>query len=132
MVILQRTVAILKLALCCLVLILCWAAGYGLSLVIALPPALLGLFILFIGLAVIGHVPKDLLDVCQFLLRHFSLFFVPPLIAAWVYVETLQQQLWLFLMAIVASTFLSFLITSWLARRFLPADTTADKESDNG
>lgn len=126
--------AVLKLTLSCTALLLSWALGFGLSLIIALPPALLGLFVLFAALAVLGRVPKALFDLCQFLLRHFSLFFIPPIIAAWVYIETLQQDLWLFLLAILFSTFLSLLITSWLARRLLPKESTennANKETNH-
>lgn len=126
--------AVLKLTLSCVALLLSWIAGYGLSLIIALPPALLGLFVLFAVLTFLGHVPEALFDLCQFLLRHFSLFFIPPIIAAWVYVKTLHQELWLFLLAILLSTFLSMLITSWLGRRLLPEEKSQDKantESDN-
>ncbi|MEP0356668.1 MAG: CidA/LrgA family protein [Paraglaciecola sp.] len=130
----SRTAAVFKLTLSCAALILIWLLGARLSVYIALPPALLGLFILFVVLAFLGRVPKALFELSHYLLGHFSLFFIPPIIAAWVYIKTLQQNLWLFLLAILFSTFLSMLITSWLARCLLPADGTkndANKETNN-
>lgn len=99
-------------------LILFWCLGYGLSYYVALPAALLGLLLLFIALLFFGRVPKPLEDVSQFLLRHLSLFFIPPLVGAWFYAEQLGHKLGLFLLAIMLSTFVSLCLTSWLGQRF--------------
>lgn len=98
-------------------LVLFLLLGVGLSCYISLPAPLLGLLLLFAGLLVLGRVPKTLERVSQFLLRHLSLFFIPPLIAAWFFAEQLGNQLWLFLLSIMFSTFISLCITSWLGQR---------------
>lgn len=99
-------------------LILFWFLGYGLSHYIALPASLLGLLLLLIALVCLGHVPKALEHVGQFFLRHLSFFFIPPLVAAWLYAEQLGDKLWLFLFAVMLSTFISLCLTSWLGQRF--------------
>lgn len=116
---------IVKSVLAVFTLILFWCLGYGLSDYIALPASLLGLLLLFTGLVVLGRVPKSLEQVSQFLLRHLSLFFIPPLVAAWFYTEQLGNNLWLFLLAILISTFLSLCLTSWLGQRFFKQTTNA-------
>jgi holin-like protein len=101
-----------------LTLMLFWLLGYGLSHYVALPAALLGLLLLFITLLFLGRVPKALEDASQFCLRHLSFFFIPPLVAAWFYAEQLEGKLWLFLFAVMLSTFVSLCLTSWLGQRF--------------
>jgi|TARA_R110002096_G_scaffold197622_1_gene381095 holin-like protein len=113
-------------------LILFWCLGYGLSLLVALPAALLGLLSLFIGLLYLGRVPKALEHVSQFLLRHLSFFFIPPLVAAWFYAEQLGNQLWLFLFAIMLSTFVSLCLTSWLGQRFFGESNKTVSQDDEG
>jgi holin-like protein len=102
--------------------------GYGLSHYVALPAALLGLLLLFIGLVILGRVPKSLELVCQFLLRHLSFFFIPPLVAAWFYVEQLGNNLWLFLLAIIFSTFVSLCLTSWLGQQLFRQTNKSPKQ----
>lgn len=111
-------------------LILFWFMGYGLSHFIALPAALLGLLLLFVGLLWLGRVPKALVFVSQFCLRHLSFFFIPPLVAAWFYAEQLGEKLWLFLFAIILSTFVSLCLTSWLGQRFFGRSNTAVNQDD--
>ena len=109
---------VVKSTLACMALILFWFLGYGLSLYVALPAALLGLLLLFIALLFLGRVPTALEYVSQFCLRHLSFFFIPPLVAAWFYAEQLGDHLWLFLFAVMLSTFVSLCLTSWLGQRF--------------
>lgn len=109
---------VVKLVLAFCTLILFWLFGYGLSQYIALPAALLGIMLLFIALIFLGRVPKALEQIGQFCLRHLSFFFIPPLVAAWFYAEQLGDNLWLFLIAIMLSTFVSLYITTWLGQRF--------------
>jgi holin-like protein len=109
---------VFKSALAFITLIVFWFLGYVLSLYVALPAALLGLLLLFMGLLFLGRVPKSLEHVSQFLLRHLSFFFIPPLVAAWFYAEQLGSKLWLFLFAIMLSTVVSLCLTSWLGQRF--------------
>ncbi|WP_299077381.1 CidA/LrgA family protein [uncultured Paraglaciecola sp.] len=111
-------------------LILFWWLGYALSHFIALPPALLGLLLLFFALVILRRVPTALENVSQFCLKHLSLFFISPLVAAWFYADQLGEQLWLFLFGIVLSTFISLWITSWLGQRFFGKLDESAKQDD--
>lgn len=113
-------------------LILFWFLGNGLSHYVALPAALLGLLLLFIGLLILGRVPKALEYVSQFLLGHLSFFFIPPLVAAWFYAEQLGNKLWLFLFAIMFSTFVSLCLTSWLGQRFFKQSKKTVSQDEKG
>jgi holin-like protein len=104
--------------------------GYLASYYVALPAALLGLLLLFSGLLCLGRVPKALERVGQFCLRHLSFFFIPPLAAAWFYAEQLADKLWLFLFAVMLSTFVSLCITSWLGQRFFAQPKQSASQDD--
>ncbi len=106
-----------------------WLAGLGLSRVIAMPPALLGLLLLFSVLVLLGRVPKALNRVCQFCLTHLSLFFIAPLLASGFYLNQLHDKLWLFLLGIVVSTVFSLWLTAWLAQKLL---STAKSRHSSG
>jgi len=123
--VIQSTVALITL-------ILFWCLGYGLSHYVALPASLLGLLLLFIVLLFLGRVPKSLEHVSQFLLRHLSFFFIPPLVTAWFYAEQLGNKLWLFLFAIMLSTFVSLCLTSWLGQRFFGHSNKTVGQDDEG
>jgi holin-like protein len=123
---------LVKSTLAALSLIAFWAMGQWLSEYVALPGTLLGLLLLFFALICINHVPDSLVVVSQFCLRHMSFFFIPPLLAAWFYIEQLGDKLWLFLLSIALSTFLSLLLTTWLGQRIFsvqPQTADAGKES---
>ena len=111
-------------------LIFFWLLGYGLSLYVALPAALLGLLLLFITLLFLGHVPKSLESASQFCLKHLSFFFIPPLVAAWLFTEQLGDKLWLFLFAVMLSTFVSLCLTSWLGQRFFGHPNKSNSQDD--
>ena len=121
----------LQSTLAFMTLLVFWLLGYGLSYFIALPAALLGLLLLFIGLVFLGRVPKALAHVSQFCLRHLSVFFIPPLVAAWFYAQQLGDNLWLFLLAILLSTFVSLCLTSWLGQRFFGKANTAVSQDED-
>ena len=121
-----------KSVLALITLILFWFLGNGLSHYVALPAALLGLLLLFIGLLILGRVPKALEYVSQFLLGHLSFFFIPPLVAAWFYAEQLGNKLWLFLFAIMFSTFVSLCLTSWLGQRFFKQSKKTVSQDEKG
>jgi holin-like protein len=121
-----------KSVLALITLILFWFLGNGLSHYVALPAALLGLLLLFIGLLILGRVPKALEYVSQFLLGHLSFFFIPPLVAAWFYAEQLGNKLWLFLFAIMLSTFVSLCLTSWLGQRFFKQSKKTVSQDEKG
>jgi holin-like protein len=113
-------------------LIFFWFLGYVTSHYVALPAALLGLLFLFIVLLCLGRVPKSLENVGQFSLRHLSFFFIPALVAAWFYAEQLGDNLWLFLFAIMLSTFACLCLTSWLGQRFFGQPNQSLTQDDEG
>jgi holin-like protein len=113
-------------------LILFWFFGYGLSQYINLPAPLLGLLLLFFMLLCLGRIPKSLEYVGKFSLRHLSFFFIPALVAAWFYAEQLGDKLWLFLFAIMLSTFVSLCLTSWLGQRFFGTSDKSLSQDDEG
>lgn len=123
---------VVKAILAFITLIGFWFLGYGLSHYLALPASLLGLLLLFIALICLGRVPSALASVSQFCLRHLSLFFIPPLVAAWFYAKQLSDNLWLFLFAVMLSTFVSLCITSWLGQRFFGSPNQSDQQDDEG
>jgi len=123
---------VVNVILAFITLILFWFLGYGLSYYIALPAALLGLLLLFFALVFLGRVPKALERVGQFCLRHLSFFFIPPLVAAWFYAEQLGNKLWLFLFAVMLSTFVSLCLTSWLGQRFFGEQNKSVNQDDEG
>jgi holin-like protein len=123
---------IVKSALAFIILILFWFLGYGLSHYVALPSALLGLLLLLVALIFLGRIPKALEDMGQFCLRHLSLFFIPPLVAAWFYTEQLGDKLWVFFFAVMLSTFVSLFLTSWLGQRFFGDPNQSVSQDDEG
>jgi holin-like protein len=123
---------VIKSILAFMTLILFWLLGYGLSHYVALPAALLGLLLLFIVLLFLGRVPRSLEHVGQFSLKHLSFFFIPALVAAWFYAEQLGDKLWLFLFAIILSTFTSLCLTSWLGQRFFREPNKSLNRDDEG
>jgi holin-like protein len=122
---------VLSSLLACLILILFWLLGKGLSYFVPLPGALLGLLLLFVGLVCIKKVPNPLQRVSQFSLKHLSLFFIAPLIAAWFYIEQLGDKLWLFLFGIILSTCLSLWATAWLGQRLFEKKSNNVDQQDN-
>jgi holin-like protein len=123
---------VVKSSLAFISLFLFWLLGNGLSHYIALPAALLGILLLFFSLVFLGRVPKALEYVSQFVLRHLSVFFIPPLAAAWFYAEQLGDKFWLFLFAIMLSTFVSLYLTSWLGQKFFGLPNKSVNQDDEG
>ena len=121
---------VLSSLLACLTLILFWFLGKALSYLVPLPAALLGLLLLFVSLVCIKNVPKPLQIVSQFSLKHLSLFFIAPLIAAWFYIEQLGDKLWLFLFGIILSTCLSLWLTAWLGQRIFGKTSNSVNQQD--
>lgn len=113
-------------------LLVFWFVGLLLSQFISLPASLLGLLALFFFFVCLGRVPQFLLSSCQFLLQHLSLFFISPLIGAWLYADQLGEKVWLFLGVIVATTLFSLFITSWISVRiFKPSLSAKTTEKDD-
>jgi holin-like protein len=86
---------------------------------LSFPPALLGIGIALLVLIVLQKVPKPIQVVAQPLLSHMVLFFIPAIVGIVAYVSLIIEFPLALLMAIVASTVVSLLITAWLSQKLL-------------
>lgn len=121
----QSAMLVIRYLVAFFVLVGCWQCGVWLSLLVPLPPALLGLLLLVSALLCLGKVPKALHRVAQFMVLHLLLLFIPATMAVFLYAEQLKAHLWTIIAAIVVSTVLSLLITAgicqWQQRRLANA-----------
>ena len=101
-----------------LALLLSLLIGQGLStlLPLPLPGPLLGLLLLFVALLMLGYVPKALEKLCQLLLQHLSIFFVPATLGVLLYKEEFARHGLLIAGALLVSTLVSLLLTAWLCQ----------------
>lgn len=112
-------------------LLVCQLAGELLVrlLDLPLPGPVLGMLFLFVGLLLRGEVPDELAKTSQFLLSHLSLLFVPAGTGIMLHVARIQAEWLPLLVALLASTFLTMLVTALVMRvairRFAP-DTGDD------
>jgi holin-like protein len=112
------------------VLLCCQLAGELLVVAagLPLPGPVVGMVILFAGLAVRGEVPDDLGMVADGLLRHLSLLFVPAGVGVVLHVALIRQE-WVAISAgLVASTAVTIAVTgglmAWLGRIGTPRAST--------
>lgn len=101
-----------------LALVLCLFVGQWLStlLPLSLPGPLLGLLLLFFALLLLGHVPRSLDRLCQLMLQHLSILFVPATLGVILYKDEFAQHGVLIVVALLVSTFVSLLLTAWLSQ----------------
>ena len=104
------------------ILLACQLAGEVIArlLQLPLPGPVLGMVILFVGLAVRGHVPDDLSTVAGGLLQNLSLLFVPAGVGVMLYVRLLAEN-WLalsvaLLLSAVITIAVTGLVMTWAAR----------------
>ena len=99
-------------------LLVCQLAGELLVRFIALPlpGPVLGMLLLFVGLLVRGSVPEALRQTSQFLLGHLSLLFVPAGTGIMLHVARIHTEWLPLLITLLASTFLTLLVTAWVMR----------------
>ena len=99
-------------------LLVCQLAGELLVRFIALPlpGPVLGMLLLFVGLLVRGSVPEALRQTSQFLLGHLSLLFVPAGTGIMLHVARIHAEWLPLLITLLASTFLTLLVTAWVMR----------------
>jgi holin-like protein len=100
------------------ILLLSLFIGQWLStlLPLSLPGPLLGLLLLFFALLILGYVPKSLDRLCQWMLQHLSIFFVPATLGVMLYQDEFAQHGVLIAVALLVSTFVSLLLTAWLSQ----------------
>jgi holin-like protein len=86
---------------------------------ISLPPALLGIGVLFVGLLFCGRLPVPIQKAARPLLAFMVVFFIPAIVGIVAYVSLIVQFPLALLSAIVGSTVVSLLITAWISQKLL-------------
>lgn len=81
------------------------------------PASLLALSLLLLIFCVLGQVPPSMERVCQFLLSHLSLLFIPIIVSVALYGEAVREHLWLLGVALLLSTAVSLALTGWVAQK---------------
>jgi holin-like protein len=117
--------------------ILFFVAQYMLVLVnINVPPALLGIAVLFCGLLWIKGVPKVISNAANPLLGHMSLFFIPAIVAIVNFIDLIAAFPLALFFSIVVSTLVSLAITGWISQKLMhkldPANVNRDKPPREG
>jgi holin-like protein len=86
---------------------------------INVPPALLGIAVLFCGLLLLKDVPKAISKVANPLLAHISLFFIPAIVAIVNFIDLILAFPMALFFSIVVSTLVSLAITGWISQRLM-------------
>ncbi|MFB1036510.1 MAG: CidA/LrgA family protein [Sinobacterium sp.] len=86
---------------------------------INVPPALLGIVVLFCGLLWIKCVPKVISNAANPLLAHMSLFFIPAIVAIVNFIDLIAAFPLALFFSIVVSTLVSLAITAWISQRLM-------------
>jgi len=88
------------------------ARGAGLPV----PGPVLGLVLLFAGLAVRGEIPTALQETATGLLRHLSLLFVPAGVGIMLHVARIRSEWLAIIAALILSTLLTLAVTALVFR----------------
>lgn len=86
---------------------------------IPLPPALIGIFILLLLLALFRNVPAFINLSARPLLAHMGLFLISALVSVLHYGDLFSQYYLALIIAVVLSTILSLFITLFISQRIL-------------
>ncbi|MEL6783705.1 MAG: CidA/LrgA family protein [Pseudomonadota bacterium] len=94
----------------------CQLAGETLarSLGLPVPGPVVGMVLLFLFLAIKGHVPDDLSRVGDGLLKHLSLLFVPAGVGVMLHFRLIGDDWLPIALALVLSTVVTIIVTAWL------------------
>ncbi|MEL6505443.1 MAG: CidA/LrgA family protein [Pseudomonadota bacterium] len=94
----------------------CQLAGETLarSLGLPVPGPVVGMVLLFLFLAIKGHVPDDLGRVGDGLLKHLSLLFVPAGVGVMLHFRLIGDDWLPIALALVVSTVVTIIVTAWL------------------
>lgn len=116
-------------------LLVCQLAGEVIAkaLTLPLPGPVVGMVILFIGLAIRGRVPQELEAVAHGLLDNLSLLFVPAGVGVMLYLPLIETEWQAIAASLVVSTVVTIAVTAlamrWLDRLFGGAGDGTDQES---
>ncbi len=83
---------------------------------INVPPALLGIAVLFCVLLLIKSVPKVISNAANPMLAHMSLFFIPAIVAIVNFTDLIAAFPLALFFSIVVSTLISLALTGWLSQ----------------
>ena len=86
---------------------------------IHVPPALLGIAVLFCALLWIKGVPKAISNAANPLLAHMSLFFIPAIVAIVNFIDLIAAFPLALFFSIVLSTLVSLAITGWISQKLM-------------
>lgn len=104
------------------ILLTCQLLG---ELIILLPGPVVGMLLLFTGLVFYGEVPESLRLPAEGLIRYLALLFVPAGVGLIQHLELVQQEWLALLLTLIASTFLTLLVTGLVFQRLLPGLNSA-------
>jgi holin-like protein len=97
---------------------------------INVPPALLGIVVLFCGLLWIKGVPKVISNAANPLLAHMSLFFIPAIVAIVNFIDLIAAFPLALFFSIVVSTLVSLAITAWISQKLMHRLDNTDVNRD--
>ena len=86
---------------------------------IHVPPALLGIAVLFCALLWMKGVPKAISNAANPLLAHMSLFFIPGIVAIVNFIDLIAAFPLALFFSIVVSTLVSLAITAWISQKLM-------------
>ena len=96
-----------------------YECGALLSQWIPLPATINGVFILLSLFIILGEVPRFIRRTIPQYLSHMSLFFVPAIMAVWLFQDDVLTHWLSLLLALVGTTVLSMMVVMWLSHRLL-------------
>jgi holin-like protein len=97
---------------------------------INIPPALLGIAVLFCCLLLIKGVPKVISNAANPLLAHMSLFFIPAIVAIVHFTDLIAAFPLALFFSIVVSTLVSLAITGWISQLLMHTLNITNVNSD--
>ena len=104
-----------------IVLIGAYELGDVASAIIPLPATINGLFILLLVFVVYGKVPRFLNAVIPVYLGHMSMFFVPAIMAVWLFQQAVYDHWLALVLALVLTTIASMVLVMWVSNKLLKA-----------
>ena len=109
------------------ILLTCQLLGELIILLLGLPVPgpVVGMLLLFTGLVFYGEVPESLRLPAEGLIRYLALLFVPAGVGLIQHLELVQQEWLALLLTLIASTFLTLLVTGLVFQRLLPGLNSA-------